>query len=177
MPKGVSDVQAAPPAAEGVVLQTTLAEVPVEAEAGSVELVDETTLEAEDITLRAGQPELLIEAKHSTWAMKTREAEFSGNVVATRGELVLRCDALKVKHEEKGAIQEAVASGNVRIESQQWKATGSKAVLDQTSGSLVLTGTPRLQEGSNALVGELIRVFLDDERVECEQCKLSIGAQ
>ncbi len=177
MPKGVSDVQAAPPSAEGVLLQTSLEDVPVEAEAGAVELVDKTTLKAEDVAVRAGQPELLIEAEHSSWAMKTRTADFSGKVVATRGDLILRCDSLQVKHAEKGEIQEAIASGNVQIESQQWKATGSKAVLDQASGSLVLTGSPRLQEGPNALVGERIRVFLDDERVECERCKLSIGAQ
>jgi len=160
-----------------VLLQTTLAEVPVEAEAGAVQLVDEKTVEAQDVVVRAGQPELLIEAEKSSWSMKTRTAEFSGNVAATRGALILRCDELQVQHQEGGEIQEAVASGNVRIESEQWSATGAKAVLDQTDGSLVLTGSPRLAEGANTLVGERIRVFLDDERVECERCKLSIGAQ
>lgn len=131
---------------------------------------------ATDVSLRvAGTPELVIQAEKSTWAMRQGKAVFTGNVVATRGTLVLRCDALEVEHAEAGDIRIAVALGNVEIQRENWRATGGRATLDQEKGSLVLTESPQLEEGGNRLVGERIRVFLENEQVECERCTLSIG--
>jgi lipopolysaccharide transport protein LptA len=99
---------------------------------------------------------------------------FSEGVVATWGNLVLRCDSLGVTHDASGAVRLASATGNVEIERDNWKATGGRAVLDQQQSSLVLTESPSLEEGGSRLVGDRIRVFLQTERVECEKCTLSL---
>jgi lipopolysaccharide transport protein LptA len=124
----------------------------------------------------AGTPELVIEAEQSTWSMGEGKAVFSGKVIATRGSLVLRCDQLEVQHTPEGEVLFALALGHVEISREGWTATGGRATLDQEQGSLVLTESPRLEEGGNRLVGERIRVFLESDRVECDHCKLSIGA-
>jgi lipopolysaccharide export system protein LptA len=130
---------------------------------------------AQGVSLRVeGVPELLIQSEQSTWDMKAGKAVFSGGVLATRGSLTLRCDSLTVEHDESGEVRLALASGRVEIERDDWKATGGRATLDQRQGSLVLTESPQLEEGGNRLVGERIRVFLENERVECEQCTLSL---
>jgi len=124
----------------------------------------------------ASTPELVIEAENSTWSLSEGKAVFTGKVTATRGSLLLTCDSLEVQHDDGGEVQIALALGNVEIQREGWKATGGRATLDQGEGSLILTESPRLEEGGNWLVGERIRVFLEGERVECERCKLSIGA-
>jgi lipopolysaccharide transport protein LptA len=131
---------------------------------------------AQGVSLRVeGAPELLIQADQSTLDIKAGKAVFSGSVLATRGSLSLRCDSLTVEYDKSGEVRLALALGRVKIERDGWKATGGQATLDQDLGSLVLTDSPQLEEGGNRLVGERIRVFLENERVECEQCTLSLN--
>jgi lipopolysaccharide transport protein LptA len=46
------------------------------------------------------------------------------------------------------------------------KATGSHAVFDQASRTVVLTGNAMLEEGSNQVNGDKIVVHPDDSRME-----------
>ena len=121
------------------------------------------------------QPELVVSAERSSWALASGQAVFEGEVKATRGELSLECDRLKVVHREDGQVESATATGNVRLRRDGWLAKGEVAELDQEQGRLVLTGSPVLEEAGNRLVGERIVVSLEAEEVTCERCTLSIG--
>ena len=53
-------------------------------------------------------------------------------------------------------------------------ATGATARLTTADGRLVLEGDPRIVDGPNTLTGDRITLFLDDERLECERCRLEV---
>ena len=122
------------------------------------------------------QPELVVSADRSSWTLSEGKAVFEGAVKATRGGLSLHCERLEVSHGEDGQVDTAMASGGVEIRRDSWLARGATASLDQTTGRLVLTGSPRLEEAGNVLVGERIVVSLEGEEVTCERCTLSIGS-
>ncbi len=113
-------------------------------------------------------PELEIVAARSSWDLKGRTAHFEGNVIATRGDVTMRCSTLDVVYAGADAIETVVASGGVRVERGARLAEASRAELVGKTGRITLTGEPRLAEGVNVLVGERIVLWLDDERADCE---------
>jgi lipopolysaccharide transport protein LptA len=126
---------------------------------------------------RGGPPPLEIRAPRTSWDLKARSAVFEGGITAKRGEFTLTCDTLTVSFAGGGrtdAVEHATAEGNVTISRDQRTATGERAELDGATGEVVLTGNPMLVEGSSRLTGEVVRLFLDDERLSCEKCHLVI---
>ena len=55
------------------------------------------------------------------------------------------------------------------------RASAERAELDGATGKIVLTGAPRLAQGGRTLEGEVITIWLDDERVDCDRCTLSFA--
>jgi lipopolysaccharide transport protein LptA len=126
---------------------------------------------------RDGRPPLEIDAPRTTWDLKARSAVFEGGVTAKRGEFTLTCDKLTVLFASGGqtdAVDNALAEGNVTISRDKRTATGERAELSGATGEVVLTGNPTLVEGSSRLTGEVVRLYLDDERLSCEKCHLVI---
>ena len=123
---------------------------------------------------------LEIRAPTSTWDVAARHASFSGGVVAQRGPLELHCDALDVTYSADGSFQIARATGGVEATREDWTAHAESAVLDLATGELTLessANTPaRLSDGVNLLEGLTIVFALDDERVDCRNCRLVVGA-
>ncbi len=127
---------------------------------------------------RYSRPPLEIDAPRTSWDLKARSAVFEGGVTAKRGEFTLTCDTLTVTFtagsKSSDAVDLATAEGNVTISRDKRTATGQRAELNGATGEVVLTGNPTLVEGSNRLNGEVVRLFLDDERISCEKCHLVI---
>ncbi len=112
--------------------------------------------------------------------------EFSGHVVATQGERVIKSDALLVffkkkaetniekKAEKKGNAAEGEAKvrdidrieakGNVRISENDRIVTGELAVLYNEEQKIVVTGNPVMREGKNVITGDRVIVLLDENR-------------
>jgi len=114
--------------------------------------------------------------------------QFSGNVVATQGERVIKSDTLMVffkkKAENKNAeskktekketgtdaaakandIDRIEAKGNVRITDKNRIVTGELAVFYNEEQKVVVTGNPVMQEGKNVITGDRVIVFLDENR-------------
>jgi lipopolysaccharide export system protein LptA len=114
--------------------------------------------------------------------------QFSGNVVATQGDRVIKSDTLMVffkkkaenkntenKKTEKKAtgtdaaaqandIDRIEAKGNVRITDKNRIVTGELAVLYNEEQKIVVTGNPVMQEGKNVITGDRVLVFLDENR-------------
>ena len=114
--------------------------------------------------------------------------QFSGNVIATQGERVIKSDYLMVffkkKAENKSAeskkadkkeagmdsaakandIDRIEAKGNVRITDKNRIVTGELAVLYNEEQKIVVTGNPVMQEGKNVITGDRVIVFLDENR-------------
>lgn len=103
--------------------------------------------------------------------------EFSGNVVATQGDRVIRSDSLmlyfKKKAEKPGApgaaanagdIDRIVSKGNVRITEKDRIVTGDQAVFYSDEQRIVVTGNPVMREGSNVVTGDRVVVLLNENR-------------
>ena len=95
-------------------------------------------------------------------------AEFIGNVEAKHGNFVMRSDRLRIyyhrgakitKNSSGGdeAIEKIVASGNVKIESDNRKAETEYAEYSVNDGNLVLTGeSSNVTDGKNYIKGSKI---------------------
>jgi lipopolysaccharide export system protein LptA len=114
--------------------------------------------------------------------------QFSGNVIATQGERVIKSDTLMVffkkkaedkKTESKKAekreadtegaskatdIDRIEAKGNVRISEKDRLVTGELAILYNEDQKIIVTGNPVMREGSNVITGDRVIVFLDENR-------------
>ena len=119
-------------------------------------------------------------------AYKAQEmATFSGNVVATQDDWVLKSDALtfyfeKAKTSERvgskqiegGAeISRIEARGNVRITQGERIVTGEKAIFYREEQKAIVTGDPVLREGDNVIEGDKVIVFLEEKRGVVESAK------
>jgi lipopolysaccharide export system protein LptA len=100
---------------------------------------------------------------------KNRRTVFRGDVEVIQGDVHLNSDVLTVDYTQAGdqqQLKEVTADGNVKITQAGKKATGSHAVFDQGSRTMVLTGNAVLEEGSNQVNGDRIVVHPDDSRME-----------
>jgi lipopolysaccharide export system protein LptA len=96
---------------------------------------------------------------------KAQSLVFSGNAVATQGDVTIHGDQLTVLYTgEKREIKQVVAEGAVRIVQGARVATGSKAILYHAEERIVLTGSPKVTEGDNFVQGQEITIYLNDQR-------------
>ncbi len=125
-------------------------------------------------TVSAAAPPLTITSQDAVWSFPEQIAQFEGDVVATRGEVILRCASLQVRFLRPDRIQHAVAEGGVEVTQGERTATSDRAELTAEDGMLVLTGDPMLTDAGNRLTGERITLWLDREQVECQGCTLVV---
>lgn len=100
---------------------------------------------------------------------KARRVVFHGNVEVVQGQIHLRSDVLTVDYLQVGdgqQLKEVTADGHVAITQGPKKATGKRAVFDQSNRTLVLSGDAVLEEGANQVNGDQIVVHPDDSRME-----------
>lgn len=124
-----------------------------------------------------GAPPLQIDAPTSDWDLKAREARFTGGVTAVRGDVTLTCQTLSVRFASANRVQTASAEGAVVVRQGERRAEGARAELNAETGEIALTGDPRISEGSNTMTGARITLWLDDDRVRCDQCRLVVDGE
>jgi len=94
-----------------------------------------------------------------------RRVKFIGQVIARQGEMTIHAEELVVHYESQGGrISTVEALRQVRIVKGDRIATGGRAVYDVAKAQVVLTGSPRVQQGANSIAGQEITFFLDSER-------------
>lgn len=118
-----------------------------------------------------GRVPLVAHGDRVRWDLATGQVELTGDVRIERGELVLLCQHLVLDWEGE-ALTRAVASGALQAHLGERSATATEASLDPEAGLIVLTGAPRLQWGDRVLEGDRIALALEDERVDCDHCRL-----
>lgn len=129
---------------------------------------------------QAGAPPLLIEAATSEWDLKAHRARFTTDVKVTRGPVTMTADQLEVVYKDASHVDIVTATGHVRVTRGERVAHADKGVLTAGEGRIVLTGSPVLTEGINALAGDRIDIFLDEEKATCTgaagaPCRLQIA--
>lgn len=93
-------------------------------------------------------------------------ATFSGKVVARQGDLTIYSDRLVVYYAEKDKeVDRVEAFGNVRIVQENNRGEAEHAVYDRRGAKITLDGgRPRVFQGKNTVVGEVITYFVDEQR-------------
>ena len=90
---------------------------------------------------------------------------FIGQVVARQEDVVIYSAKLVLHYGEQGGqIEEAIASGDVRIVQGERVATGQRGVFYNDERKIVLTGSPKVFRGDDVVEGDEVTVFLDEER-------------
>ena len=122
-----------------------------------------------EFTLTSTKEPIQVSSDKLEFDYKGRKAIFRGGVEVVQGEIQLGADTLTVVYSEVGKeqqLREVIAEGGVKIVQGVRKATGKRAVFDQSNRTLVLTGDAVLEEGANQINGDTIVVYPDESRME-----------
>jgi lipopolysaccharide transport protein LptA len=121
---------------------------------------------------------IIITAEQLDSDNKAKYAEFIGNVKAIQADFVITSDKLRIYYkgelldtEKKGndeePLKKIVASGNVKITSDQYVAKTEKLEYDTATMTIVLTGeNSTVINGKNSLTGSKIILYRKDGRVK-----------
>jgi lipopolysaccharide export system protein LptA len=115
---------------------------------------------------------------------KEQWAEFIGNVKAVQADWVITSDKLRIYYagdllnsEEKSntaeqSLKKIVATGNVKIISEQYSADAEMAEYDTQSMTIILSGEDaKLFSGKNSITGSKIILYQKEGRVKVEGSK------
>ena len=115
-----------------------------------------------------GTNSTMITSRRLTYEPELREAIFEGNVVVVDPEVTISSDTLRVRFSEDSKIQTVTAQGSVTITQGERVGTGAEAVYSVADGQVVLTGSPRIQDGKNILKADIIKFSPNTSRIVCE---------
>ena len=116
---------------------------------------------------------------------ETRLVVFSGNAVATQGEIKMKSDRLSIYYKKSNEKKEQIgqkevdgmgdldrieATGSVIITQKDMMATGKEAVYYHDSGQFVLTGNPVLHQGTNVVKGCRVIFYSNESKGRVEPC-------
>jgi len=122
-----------------------------------------------DFSFTSRREPIEITSERLDFDYRNRRTLFRGGVQVKQGDIVMKSDTLVVKYQEvddQQKLSEVAAEGHVTITQGARRATGDRAVFEQSTRTLVLTGNARLEEGSNQLNGDTIIVYPDESRME-----------
>lgn len=90
---------------------------------------------------------------------------FLGKVIAKQGQVTIYSEELVLlMNQGDRQVRQIEAFRNVRIEKGARIATGQTAIYDRTSEKIVLTGSPRVQQGEDFVEGDEITFFINEDR-------------
>ena len=107
-------------------------------------------------------------------------AEFVGDVRASQGNLVITSERLRIyyRHDpgadkdrtgSRESIKRVVASGNVQVESEKYRARADRAEYDLDTQVFVLSGeNSTVTSGKNILTGSKITLYQKDGQIKVE---------
>jgi lipopolysaccharide export system protein LptA len=90
---------------------------------------------------------------------------FEGNVVARQADVTLYADRIQAAYSrESGSIDRIEAEGNVRFLQEGREARSERATFHNLEQRIVLSGGPTLRQGPNTVKGEMLTIFLRENR-------------
>ena len=109
---------------------------------------------------------LEIRSKELNIEQNTGRATFSGNVIATQGNLILTAVTIVVEYALKNSrmtseMKKLTANKDVTIVSDTQSAVANKLVYDIISENIIMTGDVILKEGLSATSGDKLTINLN----------------
>ena len=103
---------------------------------------------------------------------KDRKVVFEGNVQARQSDVLIFADRLTTYYDKAGKdVERIVAEGSVKITQADKVGTSREAVFENQSRKITMLGDPHLWQGKDELRGDMITVFLDEDRVLVEKAR------
>ena len=94
-----------------------------------------------------------------------KTAVFTGKVVSKQGDITMFSDKLVVHYADSSKeVEKVEAFGNVRIVQLNRTGFGEQAVYESAIGRIVLTGNPRVVQGTDTISGKVITYYVDEDR-------------
>jgi lipopolysaccharide transport protein LptA len=123
----------------------------------------------------SGTNETVITSQLLSFDYSRYMAAFEGDVVVVDPRVRMQSDKLTVYFDkESGGIKVATALGNVRVWYSNKMATGNRAVYHAVNGEVRLVGNAVLRRERDSIAGEKITVWLNEDKMTCEQGRLVI---
>jgi len=109
---------------------------------------------------------------------KKNEVVFTGNVIATQGNMTIEADSLTVIYQKKGktktskinnitktrTIKEILAKGNVKITNKSITAFSNYAIFIKDKNIIILKGKPLIIKNNNRITGDTITIYLNQNK-------------
>jgi len=133
---------------------------------------------AEPSNAKSENTPIVITAEQLESDNKAKFAEFIGNVKATQADFVITSDKLRIYYkgellntEKKGndeeVLKKIVATGNVKITTDQYIAKTEELEYDPAAMTIILTGeNSTVINGKNSIAGSKIILYQKDGRVK-----------
>ncbi|MEO2068576.1 MAG: LptA/OstA family protein [Desulfurobacteriaceae bacterium] len=105
---------------------------------------------------------VVVEAQKLTYYKKKHLAIYVGNVIAQRGETIMKGDKLLVYFDKTDKfIKKIEIIGNVYIKDSRGEGSCEKLYYYPLEGKAVLIGNAKLQQGKNIVIGDKIIAYKD----------------
>ena len=115
---------------------------------------------------------LVIQAATTRFDLENSKGWFTGSVSATRGDMSLTANEAEVTLDADGAIQRAVARGQVVVSQGAHRATGEVAVME--GDTLTLSGDPMLTSPQHRMKGSEMTFKVGAKTERCTECTVVV---
>jgi len=129
--------------------------------------------QAEEFTSTPSDP-LRITSEQLEADKKKGTIIFSGNVVARQADGTIMSDYLVVTYGSDDKLDHVVATGDVRINKKDTVGTCQKATYYPEEKKVVMEGAPRIWKKGDMIMGDLITIFMDNDKTLVEGAKATI---
>jgi len=110
-----------------------------------------------------------IQSRQMSVNFQKHEIVFHGDVMVTQADFSLTAQQVTAVFGDTAEdIRQIMARGDVTIRKADKVARGQEAVYDRPEAVIVLRGNPHLEQGRNFIQGEVIRVYLNDDRMDIQ---------
>ncbi|HWP23212.1 MAG TPA: lipopolysaccharide transport periplasmic protein LptA [Candidatus Binatia bacterium] len=100
---------------------------------------------------------------------KQNTITYKGRVVAVQTDMTMRSDILTAYYDpEMKQMKQIVAEGKVNATQGNRVATGEKAVFDEKTKTVTLTGNPVMRQGNSQVSGVKVVYFIEQDRAVAE---------
>ena len=130
-------------------------------------------------SLTSSRDPIAVTADAMEFDYRTRVLTYKGNVVVTQADMKLEANSVTVALDEHvdNRVKEVVADGHVRVSQGARWATGGRAVFDQAQNLVKLSDNAELHDGPNEVKGDVVTVYLDEQRSEVTGGKGRVSAK
>lgn len=134
---------------------------------------------ADSFSLSSRDAPIHIRSNGLEFLHEEQRVRYLGDVLVTQGDMSIKSDRLTVLYENGAAnhasvsgtgassrqrLRSITAEGGVEITSNGRRATSNTAVFNERKRTVTLRGNVVLQEGVNRVTGDVVTVFLDEQR-------------